>query len=148
MAKRIAVVEGFDAVVFMVDADSTDVRRWREIDAEIQDGFARIPQEIPSIACIPMSASESWLLSDSEAWLLVTGNDAVPIPKQPEKIWGERDDPDADHPHSLFARLCDGCQAPDGHALRLDLAQKLNLETLLQKCPISFRPFYDALKAA
>lgn len=148
LAKRAAALGNFDAVIYMADADSTDVRRWREIEAQIFEGFSRIESAVVGLACIPMSASESWLLADAAAWQNITGNGALSLPRNPETIWGERDDPDADHPHRYFARICDESNQADGHDVRLRIAQVIDIPTLRNRCAISFEPFYQTLLAA
>lgn len=146
-AKRAAILGGYDAVVFMADADDPSEKRWQEICEEIFEGFSRIDSEILSVACVPRSASESWLLSDKDAWRHVSGEE-VDLPAKPEEIWGLRDDPDGGHPHRLFARCCVAANMPDERKTRLALAEASDLSIMAQRCPVSFVHFQQQLQAA
>ncbi len=148
IAMRAAVLGSYDAVVFMVDADTTDIGRWKEIERQIFDGFSRVANAVVGIACIPMSTSESWLLADIKAWTTLTGASGLPLPSKPEEIWGKRDDPKANHPHQLFARICVQAGQGDDHSTRRYIAELMDAEAICRACPISFVPFYTSLKAA
>lgn len=147
LAKRTAIVAGCDLVVYMVDCDDTDVRRWREIVAEIEDGFAALNGDVKCVACVPMSASESWMLSDQNAWHSLFGLDN-PLPARPEMLWGRRDDPAGSHPHRIFARFCHAVGIEDNRDCRLRLAEVIDLDQLKLACPSSFPPFSDSLQLA
>lgn len=147
LAKRAAVIEGFDLLVFMADADSPDIVDWRQRVAEIQAGFALIDGETRCVACVPMSASESWLLADPAAWVAVAGYDGAALPAKPEKIWGKRDDPNANHPHSYFARICVAAGMKDDRETRVLISQATDLQAARAKCLQSMEPFLAALVA-
>jgi len=136
-----------DLVIYMVDADSSDVRRWREIVAEIEAGFDKIDGDIACVACVPMSASESWLMADADAWNQVMGlSDGLPT--NPETIWGQRNDPQGNHPHQLFGRLCEAAGVRDDRDVRACLGVHSTVDKMSEKCGQSFVPFRDALLAA
>lgn len=148
-AKIIAQSSGYNFVVFMADADSNDRREWTRKRNEILAGLNRI-YGTPGIACVPMSASESWLTSDENAWSNLGLTDLTLLPTHPETIWGRRDDPDGNHPHRLFARLCNQLQVPDSREVRVSVAEASALRHIEEKCPISFRAFtndFDAMKS-
>ncbi|MDN4632784.1 hypothetical protein QCD71_14765 [Sphingomonas sp. PsM26] len=147
LAKRSALLNKCDVVIYMVDTDSSDVRRWREIVSEITAGFDRLDGNITCIACVPMSASESWLMSDANAWDQVTGR-SEGLPTAPETVWGQRNDPQGNHPHMLFGRLCDAAGVPDNRDIRFLIGQRSAVTTLSTKCAQSFVPFCNALLAA
>ncbi len=150
LARFIASNEEFDAVIFMVDTDSPDRRRWRDIVAEITSGFDNLPEIVAvaaAVACVPMSASESWLLSDAEAWAALGLTDPAELPKRPETIWGERDDHEGRHPHRYFAGVCKKAGVPDNRDTRVQIATAIVPETLAARCPISFPPFAEAIAA-
>ncbi len=68
IARLIASTEGCDVVIFMTDADSNDDKERKKKVKEIADGFGLIVNEVEGVPCVPRSASESWLLSDGDAW--------------------------------------------------------------------------------
>ena len=98
-------MERFDLVIFMADTDSVDDRDWDQHHAWIADGFSRIPEGPPGVACLPKCASESWLLSDEAAWTQLGLGDPSELPDRPEVLSGARGDPEGNHPHRLFARV-------------------------------------------
>jgi len=146
LAKRAAVTGGYDLLIFMADADSTDQRDWRRIVGEIEAGFALLESDIRCIACVPMSASESWLLADHGAWATVASYDGGGLPAHPERIWGARDDPTGNHPHRLFYRICEAAGLPDGRDTRVRIATATALDVARARCPMSMEPFLAALE--
>lgn len=130
----------------MADADSNDPGDWREKYDEIRAGFERINNEVKAIACVPMSASESWLLSDANAWREMGLQDCGILPTEPEKIWGERRNPDGDHPHQFFARICRAAHVCDDRETRVNVASVSNSQILEEKCPISYACFATDLR--
>ena len=147
LAKRLAATSGYETLVFMADTDSTDIRDWRRIVGEIEAGFALLEAPVRCVACVPMSASESWLLADPDAWLEATGYDGSELPSRPEAIWGARDDPAADHPHRYFLRICGAAGVPDDRETRVRIAEVIALPTARARCPQSLEPFLAALEA-
>jgi hypothetical protein len=131
-------------VVYMVDADSPDSARWSEIRVEILDGFSKF-SDSGGIACVPMSASESWLLADDVAWSEVGLDDVSILPRFPEKIWGIYNDPNGNRPHDFFSRVCVASGLPDNRETRVRIAQVTNLSKLRLKCPVSFQAFAQDL---
>ncbi|OAD19613.1 hypothetical protein THIOM_004743 [Candidatus Thiomargarita nelsonii] len=103
-AMMVAKREGYDAVVFMVDADTKDLKQWKVKYEEILDGFSAVKGAPLGIACVPKSASESWLLCDSQAWAALGLSDLKALPIEPEMIWGKRNEPSANHPHQPLCR--------------------------------------------
>lgn len=147
LAKWIGENEEFDVVIFMVDADSNDVRDWRRIVSEIQAGFDALAAGPVSVPCVPMSASESWLLSDPNAWSAVGLLRRGVLPLRPETIWGVRSDPLDNHPHQWFARVCNAAGVLDEREIRVEIAETTDLNALRSACPISFLPVSQALGA-
>jgi hypothetical protein len=139
--------ERCDVVVFMLDADSPDRVVWERKRSEIYDGFTRFPA-IRGVACVPKSASESWLLADPNAWLQVGLPDTRTLPQYPEEIWGVHNDPASNRPHNYFARMCQQAGQTDSRETRALLAIVSATEALGEKCPISFRGFADDFRAA
>lgn len=147
IARFIAQQGEFDAVIFMADADDTDRAVWRRIRSEIEAGFAAVPDGPPAIACVPMSASESWLMTDSAVWRAQGLLDPTILPRRPETTWGARRDPDANHPHQIFRRLCQAADTTDSTKTRVEIASAAALAGLRTGCPISFPPFADKVAA-
>jgi hypothetical protein len=145
MAKFIATSEKFDAVIFMVDADGKNAKDWQRRRKEIIYGFELVQSEVRSIACVPKCTSESWLLSDSNAWRKVGLRDAACLPDRPEDSWGHRADSNGNHPHQSFARACANAGIDDSRDTRVALATATDLAILAQKCPISFSAFKSDL---
>ena len=147
VSKLLAKQEGYDLVVFMVDADSKDRRVWHSRRTEIAEGFRRIVG-VEDLCCVPMSTSESWLLGDSKAWTAVGLRNLNLLPKSPERIWGNRRDPSSGHPHQYFRRVCIAAGVRDSLEIRLRIAELCDVRTLKDACPISFLAFACDLEVA
>ena len=141
-AKIRATAGDYDLIVFMADADSNKRDVWGKKHSEILDGLTRLPGA-KGVPCVPMSASESWLLADKQAWQGVGLKDVTMLPGKPESIWGPRDDPEGNRPHQVFRRVCAAARVPDSRDTRVKLAHSSDLETLRSVCPTSFVAFMD-----
>ncbi len=138
--------EGYQILIFIADADSPTPSEWRRRNSEIVSAWPGDSKSRP-IACLPMSASESWLLADSEAWEETGLADLTKLPPSPERIWGERNDPTGNHPHQFFARICAEVGLPDNTETRAVVASAISPNALSGKCPVSFPPFRNAIEA-
>jgi hypothetical protein len=147
-ARLKAKTDECNLVVFMADTDSKDDRDWREHYDCIRDGFSRIAGGPPAVACLPKSASESWLLADADAWRELGLTALNELPKEPEKLSGKRNDPKGDHPHQIFTRICDMAKVADSRETRVEIFRHSKPDTLRQKCPVSFAAFHQDLAAA
>ena len=109
----------------------------------------------PCIAMMPLKMIENWLLSDKAAFQKAFDTTACPaLPPKPELIWGDDEEPISNYPKHFMDRVlapllhCNCKQGEvSGHTeLFVDIAQNTDIQTLKEKCPISFVPFYDSLK--
>lgn len=146
-AKLLAGREGCKVVVYMLDADTCDIATWRNKKNEVLEGFQKVDNGVIGIACVPMSASEAWFLTDVGAWRMISSK-ALSLPKFPEKIWGHRDDPNGNHPHRIFARICDEGNVEDCLDTRIKIAQNMDISITARKCPQSFGSFLDDVRTA
>jgi hypothetical protein len=140
--------EGFDLLVFMADTDSKDDREWDRHHTCIREGFSKIPGGPFAVACLPKSASESWLLSDETAWTTLGLPNLSDLPTRPEDLSGERNDPKGNHPHRIFARICEQAGVSDSRETRVEVAKGSTLSVVARKCPKSFVAFWKELAAA
>lgn len=147
LAKFRALSDKCDLVVFMLDADTADEREWARKRAEVLSGFAAIDREIRAVACVPMSTSESWMLADPAAWDAVSQKKGLKLPKRPEKLWGVRSDPLGKHPHCLFKMKCADANLEDSRETRVLIMESSKIESVKEKCPISFSAFFEDLAA-
>lgn len=146
IAKAAAARAECETLIYMVDADDTSAKRHREIASEIVAGFnAFSAPNVGCVACIPVSASEAWMLGDKEAWARLTGANVANLPGKPEEIWGEKHDPDSNRPHNFFARICKQQGVSDCSDTRAKLAALINPAILRVTCPVSFTHFADML---
>ena len=133
-------------MVFHLDADTNQRREWTRKRKEIVKGFAQL-NGVESLACVPMSTSESWLLADDQVWTDFGLTDLTLLPRRPEAIWGERNDPNGDHPHQYFRRVCVAAGVDDTREVRVQIAERTDLATLKKACPISFVSFVADVKS-
>jgi hypothetical protein len=81
-----------DAVVVLVDNDHKPKRR-----NDLQAGFAGC--QTPCAGGVAKEMLEGWIIADGE--VLPT---PITITKQPEDIWGDKRDPDSEHPKCVLKR--------------------------------------------
>ena len=142
LAKIRAIQECCDVLVFMVDADTTSIKDWKSIVTEVEAGFDAVDGDVHCVACVPLSTSESWLLSDLESWTELGANTIV-LPKKPEQLWGERHDPVGNHPKNVFARTCKEANLDDCVETRSLLMTYADPAQISKKCGNSFPPFWE-----
>lgn len=147
----LAVLGECQVAVVLVDCDR---RSLEEIRNELQQGFERakskINGDIPTVRMVPLKTIESWLLSDENAFETVTG---VPLTgrqriSHPEDLWGDPSDPESNHPKAKLNRMLRGSRLsanPETYAL---IAEQINLDTLILRCPDSAAPFVEEAKEA
>ena len=151
LARLVAALEKFDIVVFMADADTNlDRERSARVD-EIRSGFTLVETEAKGkahgVPCVPKSASEAWMLSDSEAWREVGLDNTNVLPRGcPEDLWGERKNPAGNHPKHAFARAADAAGVSDDRETRRLISAASDLQTLRNRCPTSFSEFDQELQ--
>lgn len=147
MASKLQAKQGgYDLVVFMVDTDSKLKREWRRKRDEVVEGFSRV-DGVKDLSCIPMSASESWLLVDDGVWAMLGLQRKAALPRRPETIWGGRRDPGGNHPHHYFRRVCAAARVEDSLDTRLQVAERSDLCKVRNSCPISFGAFVSDLES-
>lgn len=164
-AKMNAVERSFDAIVFYSDSDregGSDARnevacrkRFEEVKSNIEEGFHRAQRsEVLDLAIVPVKMIESWLMADPKAFSVafgsargIRGKQTKNIfPKTPELEWGDKHDASSNYPKCQLNRIlsCYGEEANQGTFVRL--ADAVDFEVLQEKCPISFKVFYQELK--
>lgn len=148
VARIVGGTAACDIVIYMADADTPRKVEWKRKRDEINSGFQCVPNDARGIACVPMSASESWLLADTDAWIGLGLSDREDLPRNPETIWGERNDPNGNHPHRYFNRVCRAAKVPDNAETRRHLAGASKESALRSQCPISFAQFADDVTTA
>ncbi|HIE00828.1 MAG TPA: hypothetical protein EYP59_11165 [Thiotrichaceae bacterium] len=122
-----------------------EIKKWQAISQEILEGFAAVNPAPLGIVCVPKSASESWLLSDHQAWAKLGLKDFKTLPSEPEMLWGKRNDPNANHPHQYFKRICQKAGRPDNKYTRWEIAALSDINVIEKKCQNSFRAFRQGL---
>lgn len=148
IARLVAKSSGCDVVVFMTDADTNvESERKRKVK-EISDGFDLIANDVSGVACVPRSASESWLLSDEAAWRSIGLKSSNFFPKVcPEDLWGARDDVAGNHPKHAFARVSVEANMPDNRETRHRVCEASSIGEMKRRCPASLVEFVDALSS-
>jgi hypothetical protein len=90
--------------------------------------------------------SESWLLADQGAWVELGLKNTNILPRSPETIWGARHDPTGNHPHHLFARVCEAAGVADARSTRVLIANASAVQELESRCARSFGQFAADLR--
>lgn len=96
------------------------------------------------IPMVPLKMIECWLLGDEKAFYKCFGK--IPkLPLNPELIWGDKEKPDSDYPKCYMNRAlrqASGGKADSEREIFCELVENMDVETLKEKCAISFRVFY------
>lgn len=141
-----------DALVFVIDAD----RKRQQREEDIQKGL-RVAREdsaaaaLPVVVGLPKETLEAWLLGDAGAFERSGLGSRPALPrKKTEELWGDRRDPESNHPKRVLERVVAGLTSSrEGRALgkaRRLLARYLDPDALGEACPVSFAPFRDQVR--
>lgn len=96
-------------------------------------------------AIIPLRMLESWLLADEVSFEKTFGT-KIQLPKNPEYLWGDKNDPDSNHPKNLLDKILTALNSKSSQQVFCELVQNINLASLCSKCPISIPPFLEKAK--
>lgn len=113
---------------------------YQEIISGLQEG-----EEKHFIPMVPLKMVECWMLADEKTFLQCFGK-MPKLPRQPELLWGDKENPKSDYPKCYLSRVLN--QVSDGRAesdreVFCELVAYMDAEVLKEKCPISFHIFYD-----
>lgn len=155
-----------NTVVCYVDADKISGngkkelnfrKSFQEIYDQVQLGFEKFNDthkgedivRITGIPMVPLTMIECWLLSDEKAFVKCFGKAPIHprLPSEPEFIWGEKKNPISDYPKNLMKRVLN--QFPGKESTRetfKEIAEKIDIAVLRNKCPISFGKFYSDVR--
>jgi len=144
-----------DNIVCYVDADrdpgssksARDAKkRVQDIYNEIQMGFEQFSaaRSESSFPMIPLKMIESWLLADEIAFTTCFGKPPTrpPLPRKPELIWGDENDPTSDHPKNYLKRVLKQYGSQGTIEIFISIAENMRIDALRERCPISFELFY------
>ena len=95
--------------------------------------------EISCLAIVPMHMTESWLLSDADAFPSNPCNPA--LPKHPEKTWGKKGSDR--HPKKYLERVLRQFNSQPCADTYSEIADKSCVEVIRKRCPISFGKLND-----
>lgn len=138
--------------VFYADADKRESsgktmrearKHFEEVYSEVEKGLGG-EEEKNFIPMIPLKMIENWLLADEEAFQTCYRT-SVKLPGAPELIWGDKHNPDSDYPKHVMNRVLSQIKTKENcnqQETFCELATTINIETLREKCPISFERFY------
>lgn len=153
-AMQKAIIEDYNVVIFMADLDSNQERDWDQHIKYIHLGYSRISSDkkITGIACLPKSTSESWILSDVDAWIQsgLEEEDAAALRAlPPETLWGTPSDPKGNHPKQVFNKFKAKLRGSrDETALRVEIISASTPNNIISRCSVSFAGFMKECKDA
>ncbi len=142
---RFAKLNNYDIAICYKDCDRNDFNSFYN---DMIDGFEKSSTNIVGIPMIPKEMIESWLLADEESFKYLGGIPTKPrLPKKPEDIWGNRREPDCDHPKCYINRVLNQYYIKDKLLdVYHDIASKSRPDELRRKCPISYGRFYEDMQ--
>jgi hypothetical protein len=126
--------EGCKYIAYHQDADRHSDERYNSI----REVFKLIEQSgINCLAVVPKETIESWLLADEHAYPEIPKD----LPKKPEECWGDSHDPRSEHPKCCFVRVLEQLRLENNRDTYAKIAEKGDIETLKDRCPVSFGRF-------
>ncbi|MEV4422367.1 DUF4276 family protein [Patulibacter sp. NPDC049589] len=159
-AATLAALDGCDVLVVHVDVDAAEpgddpAVAWRSVASLVQDGFtsAVVQADITVeeiVACVPCRTIEAWLLADNDAVRAAAADGAVTPERSvtdPEGLWGDNR-PGTEHPKHVLRRALRPSRPRAATRDYARLASTADLEVVAARCPASFPPFRDSLRAA
>jgi hypothetical protein len=120
-----------DAIVVLVDRDHKSERR-----SELDQGIEGCPQ--PRAVGVATEMLEAWILADPD----ILREAGISLPKKPEELWGDRKDPESNHPKHVLSRVQSALR--DKHLY--DTMDRWSLTRALGDAP-SLRAFCEELAA-
>ncbi|MDR1704174.1 MAG: DUF4276 family protein [Clostridiales bacterium] len=134
---KFAVKNKYKHIAYHMDADHDYDKRY----SELKEQFTNEMQEIcHCLVIVPKEMIESWLLSDMDAFSPPI-NQKI-LPKKPEEIWGEENDPESNHPKNYLKRVLYSIGKQPNRDTYAEIAQNISIDVILKRCPKSFGRFY------
>ena len=117
-----------------------DHQKAEKIYHDVHEEFnSIIPSSIKRIAIVPKEMTESWLLADENAYPAIPNEPK--LPSKPEELWGQKSNPQSDHPYNYFVRVLAQFRLSDNREVYAQIAEKIDIEVLRKCCPFSFEKF-------
>jgi hypothetical protein len=138
MIKALAAAAEKDNIQFIAYHQDAD-RNYTNVYKAIKSEFEKLSR-FHCLAIVPKEMIESWLLADENAYPSVPNNPQ--LPSKPEERWGQKDDPDSNHPYNYFVRVLSQFGLSDDRATYARIAEKSDINVLKRRCPESFGQFY------
>jgi len=121
-------------------------RSWKQRYDEITEGLCNDMYHF--IPMVPLRMIENWILADRDALENVGGSVGYYFDKKPEMLWGDEHNPESNYPKRVLDRVFNSMKKKPkdrGRTFYVNVSEKQKLEVLLERCPISFKVFYDDL---
>jgi hypothetical protein len=136
----IARREGCEYIAYHQDEDH---QGFDVIYDKVHSYFSKAEEKgIRCLAIVPMHMTESWLLSDRNAFPKVPSSPK--LPNKPEETWGKKDDPS--HPKRYLELVLRQFDEQANEVSYKEIAQKSDISVLKVRCPVSFGKFYEDMR--
>jgi hypothetical protein len=129
-------------IAYHQDADGN----YNSVYKSIKNKFSDCVDTYSCLAIVPKEMTESWLLADEQAYIAAFGCKPEYLPKEPEEMWGKKDDPDSNYPKHVMERVLGQYHKMVNRNIYVDIAERSSIDTLKARCPKSFARFYDDLQ--
>jgi hypothetical protein len=139
--------------VYALLGESKCIAYHQDADGRFADVYNTLISEFHSLsekgfrclAIVPKEVIESWLLADENAFPSVPNKPK--LPPKPEEIWGQRNDPNSNHPYNYFVRVLEQFDMHDNRDTYAQITENTDIEVLKYRCPESFGQFYADMQS-
>lgn len=151
-----AVTHGYTRGIFYCDTDKSPAgsqkdeancrKHFEKVYCDVVQGLQLAENEHwEGVPMISLKMIECWLLSDKKAYKQRFGSEPkrMKLPSKPELIWGEKNNPSSDYPKNYMKRVLEQYHEEPDRELYTAIAEETSIDTLKEKCPISFKKFYE-----
>lgn len=134
-ARRLAAITQYEECDFIAYHRDEDNKGFQEMYAQVKGNFTVAEEKgIPCLAIVPMHMTESWLLSDANAFPLTP--DKPPLPRKPEETWGATGSDR--HPKKYLERVLKQFHLHSSTEAYCEIARNSSISIMRNRCPVSF----------
>ena len=145
VARKLAQLAKDENCRYIIYHQDEDNKGLENIYRKVHSYFSAAAEKgISCLAIVPQHMTESWLLSDANAYEQVFGKEPMnpALPSKPEEIWGNN------HPKKFMAQVLSQYNDTISPEIYAEIAEKSKTNVMRIRCPESFdKKFYADMQS-